>query len=459
ALESGDMDYIARQAVEQAGAGADILDINVGHLGIDEKQMMIKVIKKVQSVCELPLQIDSSDKDVIEAGLRVYNGKAIINSVNGEEKKMREILPLAKKYGAAVLLLTLDEKGIPEKAEKRFEIAQKVMDTAIEYGIKKEDIFVDCLTLASSAQQEIALETVKAISMVKEKLGLKTTLGVSNISFGLPNRELLNSTFMAMALYAGLDMPIINPNIKAMTDTVFAFHQLSGKDKFSGEYLSRFQNEVNKAPQNKLDEGVEYYISKGLSAQAKEAVRELLQSKSELEIVEERLIPALDEVGKNYESGRIFLPQLMQSAEAAKKGFEAISESFAKKGSGDLVKKGPIVIATVKGDVHDIGKNIVKTVLENYGYEVIDLGKDTDIDLIVTTAIEKKAKLVGLSALMTTTVVSMRQTIQALKSAGCTVPVVVGGAVLNEKFALEIGADFYAKDAQQTVSIAKRIMG
>ncbi|MEG2192875.1 MAG: cobalamin-dependent protein, partial [Oscillospiraceae bacterium] len=300
---------------------------------------------------------------------------------------------------------------------------------------------------------------VKAISMVKEKLGLKTTLGVSNISFGLPNRELLNSTFMAMALYAGLDMPIINPNIKAMTDTVFAFHQLSGKDKFSGEYLSRFQNEVNKAPQKKLDEGVEYYISKGLSAQAKEAVRELLQSKSELEIVEERLIPALDEVGKNYESGRIFLPQLMQSAEAAKKGFEAISESFAKKGSGDLVKKGPIVIATVKGDVHDIGKNIVKTVLENYGYEVIDLGKDTDIDLIVTTAIEKKAKLVGLSALMTTTVVSMRQTIQALKSAGCTVPVVVGGAVLNEKFALEIGADFYAKDAQQTVSIAKRIMG
>ena len=459
ALETKDLDYIARQAVEQAQAGADILDVNVGHLGIDEKEMMIKVVKKVQSVCSLPLQIDSSNAQVIEAALRVYNGKPIINSVNGEESKLKEILPLVKKYGGAVLGLALDEKGIPEKAQDRLIIAQKIMDTALKMGIKKEDIFIDCLTLASSAQQDIALETVKAVALIKEKLGLKTTLGVSNISFGLPERELLNSTFMAMALYAGLDMPIINPNIKAMTDTVFAFNQLCAKDVGSTEYVKRFSGNVTEKKPVQSQHSLENCIYSGLGAESKEAVKALLNEFDELEIVQNRLIPALDQVGKDYESGKIFLPQLMQSAEAAKKGFEAISESFAKKGRADYEKKGPIVLATVKGDVHDIGKNIVKTVLENYGYEVIDLGKDTEIDLIVNTATEKSAKLVGLSALMTTTVTSMEKTIQALKAAGFKGPIVVGGAVLTPAFAKEIGADFYAKDAQATVAIAKGVMG
>ena len=459
ALETGDMDYIARQAVEQMNAGADILDVNVGHLGIDEKEMMVKVVKKIQSVCNLPLQIDSTNPEVIEAGLRVCNGKAIVNSVNGEKEKLDAILPIAKKYGAAVLGLALDENGIPEKAEDRVEIAKTILDEALKAGIRKEDVFIDCLTLASSAQQEGAMETLKAVGTVSKELGLKTTLGVSNISFGLPNRELLNSAFMTMAMYQGLNMPIINPNAKAMMDAVYAYNQLSGADVGGTEYIARFaQTGESKKAVTDNSYSIEQLIAMGLDAETKKAVKELLAEKQPLEIVQEKLIPALDKVGKDYENGKIFLPQLMAAAEAAKKGFEAINEKIASEGSGDYDKKGPVVIATVKGDVHDIGKNIVKTVMENYGYDVIDLGKDVSPQTIVDAAVEKGAKLVGLSALMTTTVKAMEETIILLKKADATIPVMVGGAVLTEEFAKEIGADFYAKDAQAAVEIAKKIM-
>ena len=459
ALETGDMDYIARQAVEQMNAGADILDVNVGHLGIDEKEMMVKVVKKIQSVCNLPLQIDSTNPEVIEAGLRVCNGKAIVNSVNGEKEKLDAILPIAKKYGAAVLGLALDENGIPEKAEDRVEIAKTILDEALKAGIRKEDVFIDCLTLASSAQQEGAMETLKAVGTVSKELGLKTTLGVSNISFGLPNRELLNSAFMTMAMYQGLNMPIINPNAKAMMDAVYAYNQLSGADVGGTEYIARFaQTGESKKAVTDNSYSIEQLIAMGLDAETKKAVKELLAEKQPLEIVQEKLIPALDKVGKDYENGKIFLPQLMAAAEAAKKGFEAINEKIASEGSGDYDKKGPVVIATVKGDVHDIGKNIVKTVMENYGYDVIDLGKDVSPQTIVDAAVEKGAKLVGLSALMTTTVKAMEETIILLKKADAAIPVMVGGAVLTEEFAKEIGADFYAKDAQAAVEIAKKIM-
>ena len=458
ALETGDMDYIARQAVEQMNGGAHILDVNVGHLGIDEKEMMVKVVKKIQSVCNLPLQIDSTSADVIEAGLRVCNGKAIVNSVNGEKEKLDAILPIAKKYGAAVLGLALDENGIPEKAEDRVEIAKRILSAAMNAGIKKEDVFIDCLTLASSAQQEGAMETLKAVGIVSKELGLKTTLGVSNISFGLPNRELLNSAFLTMAMYQGLNMPIINPNMKAMTDAVFAYNQLANIDVGGSEYISRFAGAVESKKAVDSGYSIEQLIALGLDAETKKAVKQLLTEKQPLEIVQEKLIPALDKVGKDYENGKIFLPQLMAAAEAAKKGFEAINEKIASDGTADYDKKGPVIVATVKGDVHDIGKNIVKTVMENYGYEVIDLGKDVAPQTIVDMAVEKSAKLVGLSALMTTTVKAMEETIALLKQTGADIPVMVGGAVLTAEFAKEIGADFYAKDAQAAVEVAKKVV-
>ena len=458
ALETGDMDYIARQAVEQMNGGAHILDVNVGHLGIDEKEMMVKVVKKIQSVCNLPLQIDSTSADVIEAGLRVCNGKAIVNSVNGEKEKLDAILPIAKKYGAAVLGLALDENGIPEKAEDRVGIAKRILSAAMDAGIRKEDVFIDCLTLASSAQQEGAMETLKAVGIVSKELGLKTTLGVSNISFGLPNRELLNSAFLTMAMYQGLNMPIINPNMKAMTDAVFAYNQLANIDVGGSEYISRFAGAVESKKAVDSGYSIEQLIALGLDAETKKAVKQLLTEKQPLEIVQEKLIPALDKVGKDYENGKIFLPQLMAAAEAAKKGFEAINEKIASDGTADYDKKGPVIVATVKGDVHDIGKNIVKTVMENYGYEVIDLGKDVAPQTIVDMAVEKGAKLVGLSALMTTTVKAMEETIALLKQTGADIPVMVGGAVLTAEFAKEIGADFYAKDAQAAVEVAKKVV-
>lgn len=456
ALINKNIGYILTQALEQEKAGADILDVNVGLPEIDEEEMMVSVVKELQGITSLPLQIDSSNPKVIEKALRVYNGKAIVNSVNGEKAVLNKILPIIKKYGASVVGLTMDENGIPNTAEKRFEIAKTITETAISYGIKKEDIYIDCLTLTASVQQKEVLETLKAIEMVKEKLGVKTTLGVSNISFGLPNRILINTNFLNLAMARGLDLPIINPNLKPMMDTIDAFNVLYNVDIGSVEYIKK-HNETKTQSTVVLDSDItlEYAVINGLKDIARNKTKELLQNGLDpMDIVNNILIKSLDIVGNDFESGKIFLPQLIQSATASQGAFDEIKSALLKQKDTNTISKGKIIMATVKGDVHDIGKNIVKVILENYGYDIIDLGKDVAIEKVVQTAKETNAKLVGLSALMTTTVVNMEETIKALrKEVDCKI--FVGGAVLTEDYALKIGADFYAKDAKQSVDIAK----
>lgn len=457
ALIDNNIDYILEQAITQAEAGADILDVNVGLPEIDETEMMKKVIKSLQSVISVPLQIDSSNSQTIEAALRVYNGKAIVNSVNGEKEVLDTILPIVKKYGAAVVGLTLDKSGIPNEAEQRFEIAKRILDAALAYGINKEDVYIDALTLTASAQQKEVVETLKTVKMVKEELGLKTVLGVSNISFGLPNRELINHSFLTLALAHGLDMPIINPNITSMIDAVRAFNVLYNNDKNAEKYIGKYTDAAPK-PQESKDISIEYAVEKGMEQEARNATLKLLETKDAMEIVNGMLIPTLDKVGLMFESGKIFLPQLIQSAQAAQNAFEVIKENILKNGE-KTISKGKIILATVKGDIHDIGKNIVKVILENYGYEIIDLGRDVPIEDVVNTAREKHVKLVGLSALMTTTLKSMQQTITALKENGIDCVTFVGGAVLTEDYAKKIGADYYSKDAKQAVDIAKKVLG
>ena len=469
ALRECDLEFIAERGVEQADAGADILDVNVGLPGIDEKDMMIKAVKTLQSVLNLPLQIDSSNAEAIEAGLRVCNGKAIVNSVNGEQEVLDKILPIVKKYGASVVGLTLDSRGIPKTAQQRFEIAQRILENALKYGIKKEDVFIDCLTLTVSAQQEQAVETLKAVRMVKEKLGLHTVLGVSNISFGLPEREFITTNFLVQAMSMGLDLPIVNPNQTAVMDAIYSFKVLSGEDTNSEKYISRFSGrktetivtqsgeKPNKESVNEFGD-IEFAVSKGLKEETRKLTAKLLQEKSELEIVNEILIPILDKIGERYEKQEIFLPQLINSASASCEAFEVIKNSILSKGSGS-VSKGKIILATVRGDIHDIGKNIVKVILENYGYQVIDLGKDVPEKTVVDTAIRENVKLVGLSALMTTTVESMKKTIEAIRESGHDCKIVVGGAVLTPEYAKEIGADYYSKDAKQTVNAAREVLG
>ncbi len=470
ALKNGDLDYILSQAVSQIEAGAHILDVNVGLPEIDEPSMMHKVIKEIQGIIDTPLQIDSSDHKAIETGLRYYNGKPILNSVNGEDAVLDKILPLVKKYGASVVGLTLDERGIPAKAEERFEIAKKIINKAVEYGIKKEDVFIDCLVLTVSAQQEEVQETLKAVRMVKEKLGVKTVLGVSNISFGLPNRELINETFLALALANGLDLPIINPNAKGMTRVIDSYNVLYNYDKGAKSYINNYANvevltEVtakgmtknNLGANSNANHDLKYIVIKGLKEEAKQATIELLKSKKELEIVNEYLIPALDEVGSKYEKGELFLPQLIQSAETVKNAFSILKTEIAKSNTKSI-SKGKIIVATVKGDIHDIGKNIVKVILENYGYEMIDLGKDVPIKTVVEEAKKHEVSLIGLSALMTTTLKSMEETIKALREDGYNGKIFVGGAVLTKDTAERIGADFYAKDAKESVEIARKVL-
>ncbi len=458
ALKNDDINYILNQAIEQVNAGADILDVNVGLPDIDEKAMMIKVVKSIQSVTDTPLQIDSTDPEVIEAALRIYNGKAIVNSVNGEEESLQKILPIVKKYGAAVVGLTLDNNGIPKKAEQRVEIAKRIIDRAESIGIKKEDIYIDCLTLTASAEQEAVRETLKAVRMVKEQYGIKTVLGVSNISFGLPNRELLNHIFLSLALENGLDLPIINPNIDAMTGTVRAFKLLHNIDVNSAEYIAAYSDMAAKPVQKTESITLEYAIDNGLKAEAAKITEQLLSENDPMDIINGRLIPALDKTGTLFEQGKIFLPQLILSAGVAQGCFDVIKDKLSK--SGDTpISKGKIVLATVKGDIHDIGKNIVKVLLENYGYTVIDLGKDVEYQAVVDAAVKHEVKLVGLSALMTTTLKSMEETIKLLKSELPDCKVVVGGAVLTPDYAEKIGADFYAKDAKEAVDIAKKVIG
>ncbi len=460
ALKRRDLDYIMRQAIEQTEAGAEILDVNVGLPDIDEKEMMLAAVDAVQSVCDAPLQIDTTELPVLEAALRVVAGKPIVNSVNGEDEKLDTILPLVKKYGAAVVGLTLDENGIPETAEARFAIAEKILDRALEYGISKNDIYIDCLTLTASAEQDGAVETLKAVRMVKEKLGLKTVLGVSNISFGLPNRELINSNFLTMAMECGLDLPIINPNIASMAGAVRAYRLLSGYDRNGTDYISVYGGDTTGPAVAEIREvDIAHAVGSGLKAECAAAAKKLLAEGTDpMDIINSHLIPALDTAGDKFEKGTIFLPQLIQSAGAAQAAFDVIKAHIAEKG-GENESRGRVVLATVKGDIHDIGKNIVKTLLENYGFEVIDLGKDVDYQAVVDAAVKYDVRLVGLSALMTTTLKSMENTIALLRENNVNCRIVVGGAVLTAEYAEKIGADFYAKDAKETVDIAKKVYG
>ena len=470
ALKDKDLDYIMKQAIEQQDAGADILDINVGLPGIDEAEMMAEVVRAVQSVTTLPLQIDSSEPKAIEAGLRACCGRALVNSVNGEKERLDTILPIVKKYGAAVVGLTIDEDGIPKTALKRFEIAKHIMEEAEKYGINKEDVAIDCLTLTISAEQSQAVETLEAARRVRDELGLHGVLGVSNISFGLPERVNVTTSFLTLAMHSGVDLPIINPNSLAIMDTVCSYRAISGEDESCLKYIERFADRPKAAPaaaaaapgktkakpseNAKMD--LETAILKGLGKEARAQVEVLLESKSEMDVINERLIPALDIVGLKYEKQEIFLPQLINAANAACEGFELIKERIANRG-GESVNKGTIILATVEGDIHDIGKNIVKVVLENYGYKIIDLGKDVPAEKVVEAAVENNIKLVGLSALMTTTVESMRKTIAALRKSGHECKVMVGGAVLTPEYAKEIDADYYAKDAKDSADIAKKV--
>ena len=473
ALLDEDYDYILAQAIEQIDAGAEILDVNVGVPSLDDVKILPLVVKKLQAITDLPLQIDSSNPAAIEAALRVYNGKAIVNSVNGEEKVMEAILPIVKKYGAAVVGLTLDENGIPATAEGRFAIAERILAKAIEYGIPKEDVIIDCLTLTVSAQQKEAAETLKAVKMVKEKLGLRTALGVSNISFGLPARILVNRTFLTLAMENGLDLPIINPNDEDMMASIFAYNVLKNVDENSVKYIERYaEAEISKVASGKSvgaqtggvsssAEGADshdifYCIEKGIKADTVAAVETLLTTNDEMAVVNEYLIPALDKVGKGFEKGTIFLPQMLQAAGAAQAGFEVIKDRLSA-GDKEVVSLGEVVIATVKGDIHDIGKNIVKVIMENYGYKMIDLGRDVPKEAIVEVVKKRDIKLVGLSALMTTTLKSMEETIEAIKNEAPDCKVMVGGAVLTEDYAAQIGADHYCKDAMKSVEAAKEV--
>ena len=461
ALLEQDLDYILDVAIQQEDAGADILDVNVGYPGVDEVAILPQVVKKLQSAVSLPLQLDSSNPDALESGLRVYNGKAAVNSVNGDPEILERVLPIVKKYGASVVGLALDKGGIPQTAQGRVNIARRILDAALAHGIPREDVWIDCLTLTVSAQQDQAAETLKAVRTVREELGLQTVLGVSNISFGLPNRPLITQNFLIQAMAYGLTLPIINPNQKEMMDAVAAFRVLSGEDAQCRDYVARFAGvspAVQAASGQSAPLTLDDAIIRGLKADAGRLAKQALETEDELALVEGHLIPALDRVGEDYEQGKIFLPQLLSAAQAAQAVFEVIRSSIAARG-GTPVKKGKLIIATVKGDIHDIGKNIVKTVLENYGYEVLDLGRDVPPETIVQTTVEQKVRLVGLSALMTTTLPAMEETVRQLKCLPDPPVTFVGGAVVTPEYARQMGADYYSKDARQSVEIARNVLG
>ena len=482
ALRENDMNYVLEQAVSQVEAGAQVLDVNVGAPGVDEPALMPQVVKALQSVVSLPLQLDSSNVQALEAGLRVYNGKPIVNSTNGEEEKLKAILPLCKKYGAAIVGLAIDERGILPAAEDRVTIARRITEAALEAGIPREDIYIDCLTLTASAQQKDVLATVQALEACKKELGVRTILGVSNISFGLPCRPYLNTTFLTMAMYAGLDLAIMNPSSEEMMAAVYAYNVLTNRDRQSMKYIERYADKVpasaalKQALQHQAAGGAAVSdapadpalsgpyaplmkaVEQGLKGDAAACTKALLEEKEPLDLVDGALIPALDIVGAKYEKGKLFLPQLLQAASAAQSAFDVIKTVLAQKG-GAGTAKGRIVLATVKGDVHDIGKNIVKVILENYGFEVLDLGRDVPVETVVDTVRREHIRLVGLSALMTTTLKSMEETIAALHEAQLDCKVMVGGAVLTPEYAAKIGADWYAKDAKRSADIAKEFFG
>ncbi len=453
ALCNNDMDYIYREGVSQADAGAHILDVNVGLPEIDEPTMMQNAVLGLQSILDTPLQIDTSDPIAMEKAMRIYNGKPMINSVNGKEESMNAVFPLVKKYGGVVVCLTLDENGIPENVDERLEIAEKIIKRAEEFGISKKDLVFDPLCMTVSTNKFNAFITLQCVERLECELGVKTVLGVSNVSFGLPNRELLNSTFFTLALQNGLSAGIINPKSDAMMNSYYSYLALRGLDNNFENYIANVTDV--KAEVKTTDVDLKTAVIKGLRDVAKAQTEKELLTKTPLEIIDGILIPALDFVGKGFEENRVFLPSLLMSAETAGASFEIIKNHLANEGVSED-KKGKIVIATVKGDIHDIGKNIVKVLLENYGYDVIDLGKDVTPQQIVDTVKSENVKLVGLSALMTTTVPAMEETIKLLKSEFGDVSVMVGGAVLTEEYANMIGADYYGKDAMSSVRFAEK---
>lgn len=457
ALKEHDMDYILKEGITQQDQGAHILDVNVGLPDIDEAAMMVEVVEELQSVTSLPLQIDTVDTKALEAALRIYNGKAMVNSVSGKQESMDAVFPLIQKYGGVVIGLTLDEEGIPKTADGRAAVARRIITEAEKYGIHKKDIVIDVLAMTISSEPEGAKVTLEALKKVREGLGVNTVLGVSNISFGLPSRPVINSNFYTMAMLNGLSAGIINPSSGDMMKSYYAYHALMNLDSNCEKYISQYAGENPAAPlvsSGAAEMSLKASIEKGLREEAHHITESLVKEQAPLDIINEHLIPALDYVGKGFEKGTVFLPQLLMSAEAAKAAFAILKESMPAD-SGEREKKNKIILATVKGDIHDIGKNIVKVLLENYSFDVIDLGKDVAPELIVEKAKEEEVCLVGLSALMTTTVVSMEETIIQLRKNVPDCKVMVGGAVLNQEYADMIGADFYGKDAMQSVYYAQ----
>lgn len=463
ALRDHNIEYILREGVAQQERGAHVLDVNVGLPEIDEPSMMEEVVRELQSVLDLPLQIDTSDGRAMERAMRIYNGKPMINSVNGKKESMETVFPLVKKYGGVVVALTLDENGIPSTADGRIAIARRIYEAAVSYGIDKRDILIDALCMTISSEERGALTTLDTVRRVRQELGGKTILGVSNISFGLPKRENINAAFFTMALQNGLNAAIINPNSEAMMRSYDCYRALAAVDTHCSHYIEVYGNleaaspTVSTTSKDSL-RTLEECIEKGLKEQAREAVSLRLNQEEPLHIIHSEMIPALDRVGKGFERGTVFLPQLLMSAEAAKAAFEVIREKLEKSGQASD-KKGVVILATVKGDIHDIGKNIVKVLLENYSYDVRDLGKDVSPEVIVEAAIREKVQLVGLSALMTTTVPSMEETIRQLREKAPWVRVMVGGAVLTPEYAQAIGADAYCKDAMASVNYAQKVLG
>ena len=471
ALKEKDLSYILSQAIEQEDAGADILDVNVGMPGIDEPEMMETVIRSLQAVTMLPLQIDSSDPEAIGRALRIYNGRPLLNSVSGKEESLRTVLPLAKKYGAAVVALCLDENGIPKTAEGRLAVAEKILSCAKAYGIDPKDVIIDGLTMTVSAEPDGALTTLKVVKEVEERLHCRTILGVSNVSFGLPGRSAVNAAFLSMAVQSGLSLAIMNPNDLQMLGSLRAANALLKKDENCLRYIETFadvKTEVKavragisentggaSGEKQNAEASLETAVIRGLTAGASEETKRLLKAGVEpLRIIEEHLVTALNAVGEAYETGRLYLPQLLMSADAAKASFAVLKDAMTGK---PQKSRGTVLLATVKGDIHDIGKNIVRVMLENYGYTVADLGKDVDPETVAAAAEKERIRLVGLSALMTTTVPSMEETIRLLRQRVPDVKIMVGGAVLTEEYAKRIGADAYGRDAMAAVRYADSV--
>jgi len=460
ALRDNDLEYILKEALTQQDKGAHILDVNVGLPEIDEVTMMERTITGIQSIIDLPLQIDTSDTVAMEKAMRVYNGKPLINSVNGKQESMDAVFPLVAKYGGMVVCLALDEEGIPETAEGRIKVAQKIVDEAAKYGISKKDLMIDTLAMTISTGQENSKITLDSLHYIRNTMNIHTVLGVSNVSFGLPQRENVNTAFFTIALANGLSAGIINPSSETMMKAYHSFCALNGSDEQCIDYINQYSNTDSAISSKPLQAGEEITlfdaVVKGLAESAYTAAKAMLQTKEPLALIDEDLIPALDKVGQGFENKTLFLPQLLMSADAAKAGFNAIKEVLSQKGSVSA-SKGTVIIATVKGDIHDIGKNIVKVLLENYSFDVIDLGKDVAPELIVKTAVENNVKLIGLSALMTTTVANMEVTIKQIKAALPDCKVMVGGAVLTQTYADMIGADFYSKDAMGSIRYANEL--